>query len=204
MYIHMRVPACLHTSCQTSRLEIGCGYFAISSYFPLTSCVHFLLFMHFSDCNALHKLSADEVSDSNYRFRPSPRVKVHSEGKEDKRRQSRPQEMGSIGTSHLNMSLSTQSRAFAEPIDDVTKLREDLGGTRAIPGSSNIGTGREHLQGNDDFIDDNDDDDDDDDFWYEETLDRDSNKDHSHGGGAFKGTANNRNSNLIKKSMSHK
>ena len=98
------------------------------------------------------------------------------------------------------MSLSNQSHTFDETIDDAIKLRGDIGGTRPIPGSYSVENEREHFQGNDDLIDD----DDDDDFWYEETLDRDSNKDHSHGGGAFKGTSNTRSSNLMQKSISHK
>lgn len=108
------------------------------------------------------------------------------------------------------MKISGRSKSFDEPIGDL----QDRMGTASLGGRgtsrvdrSAESTGRTQSGGGGGFSDDDDfNDDDDDDFWYEETLDRDSNKDHSHGGGAFKGAGNRHDRNtansLLQKSLS--
>jgi hypothetical protein len=132
---------------------------------------------------------ADQGDDSNYKCYPSPRPSRDS-GNVAGRKQSDANK--SVGTSHLNMKISSRSKTFDEPIEDLgDRMSAASLGRRKVDRSA-ASLGNRSQGGSGGFSDDEDfnDDDEDDDFWYEETLDRDSNKDHSHGGGAFKGTGN--------------
>ena len=81
-----------------------------------------------------------------------------------------------MGTSHLKMKISDGASSFLEPMRATTSDKVDRAATESGPRSHDDKAYSDSLS-----------EDDDDDFWYEETLDRDSNKDHSHGSGAFKG-----------------
>ena len=118
----------------------------------------------------------DQTEGSNYKIRGSPLPSRGGRVDEGHAVEGQAGGKVSVGTSHLNMKISDRPSSFHEPMKAMTGDKADGAATESGPRSHADKTYSDSLS-----------EDDEDDFWYEETLDRDSNKDHSHGSGAFKG-----------------